>query len=492
MKKLLSLVLALVLALSLTVPAFAAGTTQTASKSSVGVILNGKPVTFTDAKPELKNGRTMIPCSVLMKALGGQTSYGEGGVITCTVGDTALSFTLGQSVVTVTANGKTETIQMDVPSYYKGGRTYVPVSFFAQALGYDVLWDGTSRSAVLVDKNALIAEIDKNFTTLNTALQKAQSDPTKNYKATANYDISMNLNDETKGAVSVNLKMNLTMVSSGTTVDMKGTLDASGLAKVLDLGSAVTNGTLTAAQAAALNKSLSSISFELIMNLDQDAMFIKMPLIGMLMGGTGADETWYRISLGMKSLGLDLTSLKSSNTVGSVVYALCRWAAGKTSAAKLASNVQETGAALAAVLGDAAAKKSGSSYTWTLDKTLLDQLAKDAGATTSTFQKFTVTLTAAADGTLTYTMDILTTASATGVSMGLSGTAVMTATTAKIVMKLDMGSAGSANYNLTMTMNPTTETPATQPPTGANIVSLDALLGGSALAASQGATGAAA
>ena len=43
-----------------------------------------------------------------------------------------------------------------------------------------------------------------------------------------------------------------------------------------------------------------------------------------------------------------------------------------------------------------------------------------------------------------------------------------------------------------MTMNPTSETPSTQPPDGAAIVSLDALLGGSALAASQGATGSAA
>ena len=133
----------------------------------------------------------MVPCSTLMTALGGQASYSEGGVITCTVGDTALSFTLGQKTVTATANGKTETIQMDVPCYYKGGRTYVPVSFFAQALGYDVLWDSTSRSAVLVDKSALIDEIDKNFTVLNAALQKVQSDPTKNYKSTATYDIAM-------------------------------------------------------------------------------------------------------------------------------------------------------------------------------------------------------------------------------------------------------------------------------------------------------------
>ena len=402
MKKLLSLVLALVLALSLAAPAFAAGTAETASKSGVGVILNGKAVSFPDAKPELKSGRTMVPCSTLMKELGGQASYGEGGVITCTVGDTTLSFTLGQNTVTATANGKSETIQMDVPCYYKDGRTYVPVSFFAQALGYDVLWDSTSRSAVLVDKDALIAEVDKSFTVLNAALQKVQSDPTKNYKSTAAYDIVMNLNDDTLGTVNIKLKMSLTMISSGTTVDMKGTVDASGLAKVLDLSGAVESGTLTAAQAAALSKSLSSLTFEMIMNLDQDAIYIKMPLLNTLLGAeSGTTETWYQLSLGMKSLGLDLTALKSSSTVGNMIYALCRAVSGQTSAADLTANVQTTGAALAAFLGDSAAKKSGSSYTWTLNKEAFDQLAKNAGISDSQFQKFTVTRTAAADGTLT-------------------------------------------------------------------------------------------
>lgn len=503
MKKLISLALTLVLALSLTVPAFAAGTAvtaaapvSTAASSGVGVKLNGKSVTFPDAKPELKNGRTMVPVSALMSMLGGQASYGQGGVITCTVGDTTLSFTLGQKAVTVTSGGSSRTVQMDVPGYYKAGRSYVPVSFFAQALGYDVLWDSTSRSAALVDKNALIGELDQSFATLNAALKKVQSDSTKNYKATATYDIKLNLNDATTGPVAADLKMNLTMVSSSSAVDMKGTLDASGLAKALNLSQAVENGSLTAAQAAALNSSLSSMPFEMIVSLDNDAMYFKMPLIDMLLSGSSslaASGNWYRLSLGLKAMGYDVAGLKSSNSVGSVVYLLCRSiAVTNKSAGSLYDNVKATGTALAGILGDNAAKKSGTSATWTLDQAALKKLAGTAGGTSDSFQKFTVTLTANPDGTLTYTMDILTAADKNGQSVGVSGTAVMTATSAKLAMKLDLGAAGSAEYNLSMTLAETTETPATQPPTGSTIVSLDGLLGGSALAASQGTSGIAA
>lgn len=487
MKKLITLVLTLALALSLTVPAFAAGTTTTATAtpSGIGVILNGKAVTFPDAEPVLKDGRTMVPYRALMEALGGKVSYADGGVISCELNGTTLTFTLGANTVTATTGEKTETIQMDVPCFYKDGRTYVPVRFFAQALGYDVMWDGDDRAAVLVDKDALIDEIDQNFTVLNATLQKLQRDPTKNYESTATYNISMNLDDGTGTPVSADLKMNLTMISSATVVEMKGTLDASSLITALDLNGAVESGAISAAEAALLSKSLSSITFEMIVNLDEDMLYIKIPLLDTLLsGGTGSGttENWYKLSLGLKEMGVDVSSLSSADTVGKTVYAFCRAVASmdNTTAGDLYDNVQSTGAALVSFLGDSSAKKSGSTYTWTLDKAALDKLLGAAGSSDETFQSFTVTLTADPNGVLTYTVDIKTVADSSGQSMGISGNMTVNATGAKLTMKLDMGSMGSAEYNLSMTMTPTTATPATQPPDGATIVDLGGLTGGTA------------
>ena len=487
MKKLISLMLTLALALSLTVPAFAvnttAATTAAAAASSIGVILNGKAVTFSDAKPELKNGRTMVPYRTLMEALGGKVSYAGGGIISCDLNGTMLTFTLGHDTVTATTGEKTETIQMDVPSFYQNGCTYVPIRFFAQALGYDVMWDGDDHAAVLVDKDALISEIDQNFTVLNDTLQKIQSDPTKNYKSTATYNISLNLSDGTGSPINAALKMNLTMISSATVVEMKGTLDASSLAAALKLNSAAEGGTISIAEAALLNKSLSSIPFDIICNLDEDMLYIKMPLLDTLLAGTTgsstAAENWYKLSLNLKTQGIGVNSLNSAeNTVGKLVYALCRTVAStdNTTAGNLYDNVKATGAALVDFLGDNSAKKSGSTYTWTLNKAALDKLMNDAGSSDDTFQSFTVTLTADTNGVLTYTVNIKTTADSSGQPMGISGNMTANATGAKLDMKLDMGSMGSAEYHLAMTTATTTDTPATQPPKGANIVDLSGLL----------------
>lgn len=52
-------------------------------------------------------------------------------------------FALGGKQLTVTDSaGKTvKTVQLDTAPYKKGGRTYVPVRFFAEAFGLTVQWD---------------------------------------------------------------------------------------------------------------------------------------------------------------------------------------------------------------------------------------------------------------------------------------------------------------------------------------------------------------
>ena len=69
MKKFLSLVLSLALALALAVPSYAAE--PAAQAETVGVIVDGERVAFSDAMPELRSGNTMVPLKVLVEALGG-------------------------------------------------------------------------------------------------------------------------------------------------------------------------------------------------------------------------------------------------------------------------------------------------------------------------------------------------------------------------------------------------------------------------------------
>lgn len=133
MKKFLSLTLALVLALALAVPSYAAEP----EIETVGVIVDGERISFSDAAPELRSGQTMVPLKFLVEAMGG-TVTPIGGTLLCAFGD------------------KEVTVRPDSSSYYQDGCTYVPVRDLAEPLGYDVYWDSGERAAVLIDRQAII------------------------------------------------------------------------------------------------------------------------------------------------------------------------------------------------------------------------------------------------------------------------------------------------------------------------------------------------
>ncbi len=148
------------------------------------VQLNGCIVKFPDAKPEKVNNRTMVPFRAIAEALGAEVDY-NAGVITAKKDGQTLAFSLGGKQLTTTddSTGKViKTASVDSAPYKKQGRTYVPVRFFAEGFGLTVQWDSSVQTAVLYDRDALIADIDSHFTVLNQWL-KAQPFYGQNAKA---------------------------------------------------------------------------------------------------------------------------------------------------------------------------------------------------------------------------------------------------------------------------------------------------------------------
>lgn len=152
-------------------------------RCQLSVQLNGAYVHFADAQPEKVNGRVMVPFRAIAEVLGAEVTYDAGKITAKKDGDT-LSFALGGKQLTVTDSaGKTvKTVQLDTAPYKKGGRTYVPVRFFAEGFGLTVQWENSVQTAVLYDRDALIADIDSHFTVLNQWL-KAQPSYGQNAKA---------------------------------------------------------------------------------------------------------------------------------------------------------------------------------------------------------------------------------------------------------------------------------------------------------------------
>lgn len=159
---------------------------QTADYRSeqLAVQLNGQAVKFPDAQPEKANNRTMVPFRAIAEALGAEVDYNAGAITAKKNGQT-LAFSLGGKQLTITddSTGKViKTTDVDSAPYKKSGRTYVPIRFFAEGFGLTVQWDNSVQTAVLYDRDALIADIDSRFTVLNQWL-KAQPSYGQNAKA---------------------------------------------------------------------------------------------------------------------------------------------------------------------------------------------------------------------------------------------------------------------------------------------------------------------
>ena len=138
----------------------------------VSVQLNGETVAFPDAQPETVDSRTMVPFRTIAEALGAQVGYADGAV-TAEKDGVRYELAAGSDRMRM-LNAQDGTvireIQMDAAPYEKGGRTYVPVRFFAQAFGLTVQWDEREQTAVLYDREALTAALDERFTVVNAWL----------------------------------------------------------------------------------------------------------------------------------------------------------------------------------------------------------------------------------------------------------------------------------------------------------------------------------
>ena len=125
-----------------------ADTTVVMTIGSTDYIVNNDIVTG-DAAPYIDSAwRTMVPFRVLGETFGATVDWDQDAqTVTYTVGDTELTMTIGEETYTVNGDEKT----MDTAPVLSGDRTFVPVRFVAEALGYTV--------TPLQDANGLTASV---------------------------------------------------------------------------------------------------------------------------------------------------------------------------------------------------------------------------------------------------------------------------------------------------------------------------------------------
>ena len=127
----------------------AADTTVVMTIGSNDFVVNNEVVGVKDAAPYIANDRTYVPFRALGEALGAEVVWdNDARTVTYTLGKTEVVMTIGEKTYTVNGEEKT----MDVAPEITGDRTYVPVRFVGEALGFKVValsaTDGTTSSVV--------------------------------------------------------------------------------------------------------------------------------------------------------------------------------------------------------------------------------------------------------------------------------------------------------------------------------------------------------
>ena len=111
---------------------------------STEMLVNNNIVDMKDAAPFAKDNRTFVPFRALGEALGAKVEFNQDAkTVTYALGSTKIVMTLDSKTYTVNGAEKT----MDVAPFAKDNRTYVPVRFVGEALGFKVtgLQDGNGK-----------------------------------------------------------------------------------------------------------------------------------------------------------------------------------------------------------------------------------------------------------------------------------------------------------------------------------------------------------
>ncbi|TYP73782.1 stalk domain-containing protein [Paenibacillus methanolicus] len=93
----------------------------------------------TDAAPVVMNAATFVPVRVITEQLGFTVQYREGKTV-LTRGELSYTVTAKAALIAKSEAGKTQNVKLSAVPFYKEGRLFVPVRFFAEEAELDVQW----------------------------------------------------------------------------------------------------------------------------------------------------------------------------------------------------------------------------------------------------------------------------------------------------------------------------------------------------------------
>lgn len=450
----------------------------------VNVRVNNEFIKFPDAAPEIANGRTMAPLRAIMEALGAEVAYHGSDDIRCTVNGVEYTFAVGSSAVNlryVEYGGEgdapdMEGLIMDCAPYIKNGRTYVPVRFFAVAFGYEVGWDGEYRTAILLDRETLAAEIDKEFTIMNR-VQAANTLAPKEGESTRTSvkgSIAITAFDTLNGNKTYKADFDSKMLANAGAVSGSASLKLSDSA-VDELIENLISSNSPEEDIAAVRERLELVldaleKIDIILNAE-GRMWVHSPALDEL---GGKKDIWCGMDLDFSELETVFAGTGTgTGTVGAMMAALV-----PTDSLVMADNVSSAVMLMMELYSDGKFTTSGGVSTLTIDAEDLETLYEGLGmgGIQDELKTFALTMKVDEKGGTTTTWEMETNARYGTPAMKLSMKGTQSAGKSDITMDLHVANAGELKLTLDVAQEITGDKPAAEPPEGANVVDAAELL----------------
>ena len=123
----------------------------------MNVYVNGKAVIWTDAKPFIADGRTLIPLKAVAENLGAEVSWNnESSTAKVILGQKVVELPVGKAYGYV--NG--EKVEIDTRTVVINGRTFIPLKFVSENLGFEITYKfgkderSNNKQAHIIDINS--------------------------------------------------------------------------------------------------------------------------------------------------------------------------------------------------------------------------------------------------------------------------------------------------------------------------------------------------
>ena len=422
-----------------------------AEQGDFSLLVNGEPVTFTDAAPVLKDGRSFLPMAATFEALGfpaeDMTWDSDTQTASASKDGTTISLTIGKNAIQVTQAGAEAgvSIETDAAPYIDAAtsRTYIPVGLVADALGYRVAWDGETSTVIIDDVDAILAENTETYELMDQYTDYADQYSQGTYRVDGSLTLAMSDTFDT-----VDVSGDYNMITSQTALQFDADLAIN--ADMSDLTFALPN-----------------LDLALRCDVETGAFYFQSQAIS-------ASDTWY--SLNMKELydaiygpGFyeELIALDTASAAEDMTFAQALEEILKSDALPLTSEftTKDYLDLFNYILADSAFERSGSTYT----STPID-LSEDGASVLVAFQLYT------SGGQVNgYGLEMTI---ADSEETALTMTAEMRGSKMEMLMDFQMPGELSMTMEMDGAYQRTSTAPATQPPAGATVVDLmDALTG---------------